>query len=117
MKTDTQTKEGSANSNQESGQEQQIVSPLRFAETDFGFEWGGTRPMKHESNNKSPSRCLARLVSGFFVTTRLDGIGLAVEFYRTENNDEWTRHYAGGDVTYSASITIIRWVFGYELSR
>jgi hypothetical protein len=73
--------------------------------------------MKPESNNKRLSRCPARLVSGFFVTKRLDGIGLAVEFYRTENNDEWTRHYASGDITYSASITIIRWVIGYEFSR
>ncbi len=73
--------------------------------------------MKPESKIRRCSRCLARLVSGFFVTTRLDGIGMAVEFYRTENNDEWARYHAGGDVTYSASITIIRWVFGYEFSR
>lgn len=60
---------------------------------------------------------MRRLVSGFFVTTRLDGVGIGIEAYRTENLDEWEKHHAGGDVSYSVSITLIRWVIGYEFTH
>jgi len=75
--------------------------------------------MRTKDLNPTPARhshWLVCLVSGFFVATRLDGIGFGIEAFRVENEGEYEIWAYGGRTTYTVHLIFFRWCAGYEIT-